>query len=107
LRGIARIGSDALGRYETNTVFNQFLNRSNADVKEWQRSPEYIALQNNLKKRSSQAITNVAGSEMPTFLKNGIEGAYKYQAPQRKQGATATNNAALKEEMLKRGIPTD
>lgn len=111
LRGIARIGSDALGRYETNTVFNQFLNRKDADVKEWQRSPEYVALQNNIKRRSNQAITNVAGSEMPKFLKTGIEGAYKYEPPAssstKTPSASGDMNARLKAEAAKRGLPTD
>lgn len=106
LRGIARIGSDALGRYETNTVFNQFLNRKDADVKEWQRSPEYVALQNNIKKRSGQAITSVAGSEVPKFLKSGIEGGYKYQGPARQQSSTPSGNMEerLKAEADKRGL---
>lgn len=109
LRGIARIGSDALGRYETNVVFNQFLNRSNADVKEWQRSPEFIAVQNNLKKRSQQAITNVAGSEMPSFMKSGLEGAYKYQPASTSKPATQGSSARktdadVEAEMKKRGL---
>lgn len=107
LRGIARIGSDALGRYETNTVFNQFLNRKDADVKEWQKSPEFIAVQNNLKKRSQQAITNVAGSEVPSFMKNGLEGAYKYQPASKTatQGSSARKtDAEVEAEMKKRGL---
>lgn len=98
LRGIARIGSDALGRYETNTVFNQFLNRKDADIKEWQRSPEFIGVQNNIKKRSQQAITNVAGSEMPSFLKSGIEAGYKFPEqtrPQGQQGRSAPAGSML------------
>lgn len=103
LRGIARIGSDALGRYETNVVFNQFLNRKDADVKEWQRSPEFLAVQNNLKKRSQQAITNVAGSEVPSFMKSGIEGAYKYQ-PAERQKTGAQSQSSVEAEMKKRGL---
>lgn len=108
LRGIARIGSDALGRYETNTVFNQFLNRKDADVKEWQKSPEFLAVQANLAKRSQQAITNVAGSEVPSFMKNGLDGAYKYQ-PASKKAATQGNaskqsDESVEAEMRKRGL---
>jgi len=109
LRGIARIGSDALGRYETNTVFNQFLNRKDADVKEWQKSPEFLAVQANLAKRSQQAITNVAGSEVPSFMKNGLEGAYKYQPAAKKaasQGSTSKqSDESIEAEMRKRGLP--
>jgi hypothetical protein len=91
LRGIARIGSDALGRYETNTVFNDFLKRKDADIRDWQKSPEFLGVQNNLKKRSQQAISNVAGSETPAFLKSGIEGGYKYQPAQRQQTSGGAN----------------
>jgi hypothetical protein len=110
LRGIARIGSDALGKYEVNNVFNQFLNRKDADIKEWQKSPEFIAVQNNLKKRTQQAITNVASSEVPTFLKSGIESAYKYQPVSQTQSSkTSTNTgghdeASVAAEMKKRGL---
>jgi hypothetical protein len=91
LRGIARIGSDALGRYETNTVFNDFLKRKDADIRDWQKSPEFLGVQNNLNKRNKQIITNVAGSEVPTFLKSGIEGGYKYQPAQRQQTSGGAN----------------
>jgi hypothetical protein len=108
LRGIARIGSDALGRYETNTVFNQFLNRKDADVKEWQKSPEFLGVQGNLSKRSQQVITNVAGSEVPAFMRNGLEGAYKYQPATKKQatqGSTSKqSDETVEAEMRKRGL---
>lgn len=78
LRGIANIGHEALGAYETNTVFNQFLNRKDADVKNWQQSPEFISLQNTLKKRGQQVMSNPAGSVAPKFLTNGLEQSYKH-----------------------------
>jgi hypothetical protein len=109
LRGIARIGSDALGRYETNTVFNQFLNRKDADIREWQRSPEFIAVQNNMANRSKQAITNVAGDQLPSFMRSGISGAYKYE-PKTSSSANTSSasgdmNARLRAEAEKRGLP--
>jgi hypothetical protein len=91
LRGIARIGSDALGAYETNTVFNDFLKRKDADIRDWQKSPEFLGVQNNLSKRNKQVITNVAGSELPSFMKSGIEGGYKYQPAQRQQTSGGGN----------------
>lgn len=80
LRGIARIGSDALGSYELNTVYNQFLNRKDADIKQWQQSPEYTSFQNMLKKRNQNLITNVAGSQVPSFLSQPLESSYRYTA---------------------------
>jgi hypothetical protein len=78
LRGVANIGHDALGRYEANTVFNQFLNRKDADIKNWQQSPEYTKLQNMLKNRGQQVMSQPAGSEPPKFLTNGLEQSYKH-----------------------------
>ena len=78
LRGVANIGHEALGAHESNTVFNQFLKRPDADIKDWQISPEYTKFQNMLKKRGQQVLSTVAGSEPPKFLTNGLENSYKH-----------------------------
>lgn len=89
LRGIANIGHQALGKYEQNTVFNQFLNNPKNDINNWQQSSEFTRYQDMLKKRGNAVTSNVAGSEIPRFLTQPLEQSYRHSyEPTTLTGAT-------------------
>jgi len=89
LRGIASIGHQALGKYELNTVYNQFLNNPKNDVNNWQQSPEFTRYQDMMKKRGNAVTSNVAGSEPPRFLTQPLEQSYRHSyEPTTLTGAT-------------------
>lgn len=123
LRGIAGIGSTALGRYEAKNVLQQFLRRPDADIHDWEDSQEYRRLRTHLEKRSRGVLENSAlGGGVPDFIRNGLENTYRHRnettTSKPKAPATSsnnppantsriTNNEALKAEMAKRGLPTN
>jgi hypothetical protein len=123
LRGIAGIGSTSLGRYETKNVFQQFLNRPDADINNWEDSPEYRKLRTHLEKRTRGVLENSATDRFPDFMRNGLENTYRHRdetAANRPNTSAAsssnltpasasrsTNDAALKAEMKKRNLPTN
>lgn len=123
LRGVAGIGSTALGRYETKNVFQQFLNRPDADINNWEDSPEYRKLRTHLEKRTRGVLENSATDRFPDFMRNGLENTYRHRdetAANRPNTSAAsssnltpasasrsTNDAALKAEMKKRNLPTN
>lgn len=79
LRGVARIGSDALSRYETKAAFDQALQDPDFNVMTWASSPYYSSVQDYAKKRTQALITNPASVEMPKFMKQGLAGSYQYK----------------------------
>lgn len=123
LRGIASIGSTSLGRYETKNVLQQFLNRPDADINNWEDSPEYKGLRTHLEKRTRGVLENSATETYPDFMRNGLKKTYKYSdetaANRPNVSATSasnvtptsasriTNDAALKAEMKRRNLLTN
>lgn len=84
LRGVARIGSDALARYEMKAAFDKALNDKNFNVMTWGSSPYFSNVQENAKKRTQALITNPATSNLPKFMQQGLTGS------QRQEGAPAS-----------------
>jgi len=80
LRGLARIGSDALARYETKNALDDFLKGKNADIMKWESSPQYVRTMENLGKRNTELINNTASEQLPAFMRNGLHGSYRYKA---------------------------
>lgn len=123
LRGIAGIGSTALGRYEAKNVLQQFLRRPDADIHDWEDSQEYRRLRTHLEKRSRGVLENSAlGGGVPDFIRNGLENTYRHRnettTSKPKAPATSSNNPpantsritnaeALKAERARRGLPTN
>jgi len=79
LRGVARIGSDALARYELKSSFDKALQDRNFNAMSWTSSPYFSSVQENAKKRTQSLVTNVATDQMPRFMQQGLTGAYKYE----------------------------
>ena len=77
LRGIARIGSDALSRYESKLAFDKALTDENFDARSWGSSRYFRDVQENAKKRTQALITNPASVQMPKFMQSGLNGAYQ------------------------------
>lgn len=101
LRGVARIGSDALNKYENKIALDTFLNKKNADIYDWETSDEFKKTQANAQKRNHSLISNPASAELPQFFQRGLEGAYHpTSAP------TSTSSASKKweDEARKRGL---
>ena len=78
LRGIARLGSDALTRYETKNAFDSYIKNPNSDVNNWESSDYYKKVLENSQRRNTELISNQASTELPLFMKNGLKGAYTY-----------------------------
>lgn len=78
LRGIARIGSDALARYELKSSFDKALQDKNFNAMSWTSSPYFSNVQENAKKRTQSLITNPATDKLPVFMQKGLSGAYSY-----------------------------
>ena len=110
LRGIARIGSDALARYETKAAFDRALQDPNFNVQAWASSPYFSSVQDNAKKRTQALITNPATTNMPRFMQEGLSGAFKVEPPKRSSGAkpSGTTNVPKasdwEEEARRRGL---
>lgn len=89
LRGIAGIGSNALGRYEAKNVLQQYLNRPDGDINNWEDSQEYRKLRTHLEKRSRGVLENSAlGGGIPDFMRNGLESTYRHRDESRPAGGT-------------------
>lgn len=93
LRGIARIGSDALSRYETKKAFDKALQDPNFNVQSWASSPYFSSVAENAKKRTQALITNPASFTMPRFMQQGLAGAYDYR-PQRAAAPTTSTSTS-------------
>jgi hypothetical protein len=78
LRRTADIGSTALSRYEQKNVLNQFLKRSNADINDWEESPEYKGFRKHIENRSKNLLTSEASNELPNFMKKGLDNSYRH-----------------------------
>lgn len=89
LRGVARIGSDALARYELKSSFDKALQDKNFNAMSWTSSPYFSSVQENAKKRTQSLITNVATDQLPRFMQQGLTGAYKYE-PTKSSGQSAS-----------------
>jgi hypothetical protein len=95
LRGIAGIGSTALGRYEAKNVLQQYLNRPDADIHNWEDSQEYRKLRTHLEKRSRGVLENSAlGGGIPDFMRNGLESTYRHKDEGRSATTGASNTSA-------------
>jgi hypothetical protein len=79
LRGIARLGSDALSRYEIKTALSDYLKTKNADINNWEGSEHYKGVMQNAKNRQLDLLGNKASTEVPAFMKNGLAGAYQHK----------------------------
>ena len=96
LRGVARIASDSLARYETKASFDKALSNPNFNILTWGSSPYFSRVQENAKKRAQQVISKPATAVMPDFMQRGLEGAYQYTeerpaaAPARQAGQPAS-----------------
>jgi len=91
LRGVAGIGSTALGRYETRNVFQQFLDRPDADINKWEDSPEYRKLRTHLEKRTRGVLENSATDKFPDFMRNGFENTYRHREENRPANTPAAS----------------
>lgn len=87
LRGIARIGSEALARYEAKKAFDLALQDPNFNVQTWATSPYLSSVQENAKKRTQALILNPATANMPKFMQQGLEGSFRYEPPKQSSGA--------------------
>lgn len=97
LRGIARIGSDALARYESKAAFDKALQDPKFNVMTWASSPYFSSVQENAKKRTQALITNPASVNMPKFMQSGLSGAYRYEpSSQAASKPTASSNGTPK-----------
>lgn len=90
LRGVAGIGSTALGRYESKNVFQQFLNRPDADIHNWEDSQEYKKLRTHLEKRTRGVLENSATDRFPDFMRNGLENTYRHRDEDRPAGGATS-----------------
>lgn len=96
LRGVAGIGSTALGRYETRNVFQQFLSRPDADIHNWEDSPEYRKLRAHLEKRTSGVLENPATDKFPDFMRSGLEGTYRHREEKKPASTTGASNTGTR-----------
>jgi hypothetical protein len=101
LRGVARIGSDALAHQERLLALGQASKRKDFDARNWGRSDELRAVNDNAAKRSEQAIRQVASQELPKHFASGLGGAFKPQAPKKSLAEQA------REEAARRGLSRD
>lgn len=97
LRGIARLGSEGLARYELNQAFQQAKNNPKFDVYDWNNSDYYRNVMNNAKKRTSALISNPASYTPPEFLTRGLT----QTKPTNVQEATSS---PFREEAKRRGL---
>lgn len=102
LRGIARIGSDALARHELKIAFDKALQDPNFNVQQWGSSDYYRNVQENAKKRTQALITNPASVQMPKFMQQGLTGAY--QAPTRRAATTLPRASDYEAVARRRGL---
>jgi hypothetical protein len=77
LRGAARIGSEALSKYETKAAFDKALEDKKFNVQNWGSSPYFTEVQSNAQKRTQNLITNRASQELPLFMQRGLTGSNK------------------------------
>lgn len=89
LRGIARIGSDALTRYELKSAFDKALEDPKFNVQTWASSDYFRNVQENAKRRTQALISNPASVQMPRFMQQGLSGAYRTE-PKKSSGSTTT-----------------
>ena len=105
LRGIARIGSDALSRYETKKAFDRALQDPEFNIQNWASSPYFSSVSENAKKRSQQLIMNPASFTMPRFMQQGLSGAYEYKPQSAATPARARpRTAEFEAEARRRGL---
>lgn len=104
LRGIARIGSDALARYEAKAAFDRALQDPNFNVQQWASSPYFSSVQENAKKRTQALITNPASVQMPRFMQQGLSGAYKTETKKSSGPTTVPKASDWEEEARRRGL---
>lgn len=82
LRGVARIGSTALTRYEIKAAFDKALADPNFNVMNWGSSSYFRDVSENAKKRTQALITNPASQQIPRFMREGLSGAYQVRSQQ-------------------------
>lgn len=92
LRGVARIGSTALTRYETKAAFDRALEDKDFNVRNWTSSPYFREVQENAKKRTQSVIANRASQELPLFMRSGLDASIKpSQGKQEKPSGTPSS----------------
>lgn len=77
LRGVARIGSEALSKFETKAAFDKALEDKKFNVQNWGSSPYFTQVQSAAQKRTQNLITNRASQELPLFMQKGLTGSSK------------------------------
>lgn len=92
LRGMARIGSDALTRYETKKAFDAAIKDPNFNVRDWASSDYFKDVQENAKKRAQSVIMNPASREMPKFMQQGLSGAFSAPTGKKESPSGTPNN---------------
>ena len=80
LRGVAHIGSNALGKYENKNALDEFLKSPNADIYNWESSANYRKTMENAQKRASELVNNPASEELPLFMQRGLSGSFTSKA---------------------------
>lgn len=91
LRGVARIGSEALSKYETKSAFDKALQDKDFNVQNWASSPYFRDVQENAKKRTQGVILNQASQELPSFMRSGLTGAYKAPESSKPEASTSSS----------------
>jgi hypothetical protein len=91
LRGAARIGSEALARYETKAAFDKALEDKKFNVQNWASSPYFTEVQSNAQKRTQNLITNRASQELPLFMQKGLTGSYKTGESNKPEASTSSS----------------
>lgn len=92
LRGVARIASDALTKYETKQAFDTALKDPTFNVMTWASSPYFTQVQDNAKRRTHGLIANPAGTQAPKFMQEGLGSAYQVQPPVKTKSSPKTED---------------
>lgn len=96
LRGMARLASEGLSKYELNQAFQTAKNNPKFDVYDWNNSDPYRNVMNTAKKRTSSAISNPASYSMPEFMTRGLT--------KPEPTSVSTRASSIREEAKRRGI---
>ena len=107
LRGIARIGSEALSRYETKAAFDKALKDPEFNVQGWASSPYFSSVQDNAKKRTQSVISNQASQELPLFMRSGLSGSFSSSASSRPAGSSSAPPATTSSSGTPRNRPSE
>ena len=96
LRGMARLASEGLTKFELNQAFQTAKNNPKFDVYDWNSSDPYRNVMNAAKKRTSAVISYPASYSMPEFMTRGLT--------KPEPTSVSTRASSIREEAKKRGI---